>query len=147
MTTWKASKHALFRGDAKGGVLPPVPSADASIVRHVLYLDGPGRLSPYLSTTESHKVAKHFARRQGLVYRTTVSSAKAVGVSHRSRKELLQLLKGRGKGDAAWHSPYEVAQARRYVEQWAEHLYDYRGLIGLDPVVLTEITSALFEED
>ena len=42
-----------------------------------------------------------------------------------SRKQLLQLLKGYGKGKAKWTQAWEVAQAAQYVEQWSEHLLDW----------------------
>jgi hypothetical protein len=35
-------------------------------------------------------------------------------------------LKGNGKGKAKWGDPFEVMQARRYAEQWSEHLLDFR---------------------
>jgi hypothetical protein len=35
-------------------------------------------------------------------------------------------LKGNGKGKARWSDPFEVMQARRYAEQWSEHLLDFR---------------------
>jgi len=55
---WRATQHPLFRGDAASGVGIPRPDADPSIVRHILYLDGPGRETPYLSTTESRIFAR-----------------------------------------------------------------------------------------
>ena len=58
---WKASKDPLHRGDAKESVRPPTPSADESVVRHVLYLEGSGRETPYLSTSEVYETAKRFA--------------------------------------------------------------------------------------
>lgn len=35
------------------------------------------------------------------------------------------LLKGKGQGPAKWHSALEVMQARKYVEQWGEHILSY----------------------
>jgi hypothetical protein len=35
-------------------------------------------------------------------------------------------MKGNGKGKAKWPNAFEVMQARRYVEQWGEHLLDFR---------------------
>lgn len=122
--TWKSSKHPLYRGDAKNSVCVPAPTADDSIVRHIMYLEGPGRETPYLSTTEDHDVAEHFSN--GAVWQTMVKIAKAEGISHISRAELLLLMKGNGKGKAKWPRPFEVMQARRYVEQWGEHLLDFR---------------------
>ena len=53
---WRRKTDPLYRGDAADAVLIPVPDADASIVRHILYLDGYGRATPYLSTTERMEV-------------------------------------------------------------------------------------------
>ena len=134
---WKASKDPLFRGDLAAGVRPPVPAADASLVRHILYLEGPGRETPYLSTTESLDTARRFAG-SGAVWETSVSSAKARSVAHVSNSELLAALKGNGKGKAKWSEPFEVMQARRYVEQWSEHLLDFRGQEDVE-VTTTEL--------
>ena len=123
---WKGSRDPLYRGDYKGMIRRPVPSADDSVVRHILYLDGPGRDTPYLSTTEEEAVAKRFAGTKGAVWQTTVKKAKNLGVGHLSKTDLLSQLNGNGKGRAKWDSPFEVMQARRYVEQSSEHLLDFR---------------------
>ena len=125
---WKARRDPLWRGDSAAGVSCPHPRADPSIVRHVLYLDGPGRETPYSSTTESWQSADHFAGKDGRVWTTRVPTAESEGVLHIDRRELLRLLRGNGRGDATWSSAYEVLQARRYVEQWQEHLLDFRPL-------------------
>lgn len=122
---WKQSKDPLFRGDQAGGVRPPTHGADKSIVRHILYLEGPGRDTPYLSCTESESIAGRFAGSAGKVYKTTLPVLNATNVKHRSRKELLDLLKGEGKGDAKWHDAFEIATARKYVEEHNEHLCDF----------------------
>lgn len=121
---WRTT-DPLFRGDDAASVRPPTPAADASVVRHILYLEGPGRETPYLSVTEDLDTAARFAQPGGL-WQTSVTQARHVGVAHLSNKELLQLLKGPGKGLANWPDPFEVMQARRYVEQWSEHLMDFR---------------------
>lgn len=128
MADWRASRDPLFRGDQRGGVQLPSPAADPSIVRHVLYLDGAGRPTPYLSTSEDREVAERFASRGGHVYVTLPRSWGALGVGHVSQTDLLQMLRGKGKGRAAWSSALEVMQARRYVEESAEHLADFAGL-------------------
>jgi len=51
----------LFRGDASDEVSIPSPAADPSLVRHILYLGGYGRESPYLSTSAEHVLAARFA--------------------------------------------------------------------------------------
>ncbi len=123
---WKASRDPLFRGDSKEAVSLPVPLADPSIVRHVLYLGGAGRETPYLSATESETIAERFVGTDGRVWKTIVARIKASGIQHISRAELLRLLRGRGKGAARWNRPYEVMRARKYVEEHLEHLLDFR---------------------
>lgn len=59
------------------------------------------------------------------MYRTDARKAESHAVGHLSRTELMRLLRGKGQGRARWPSAYEVMQARRYVEQWAEHLLDF----------------------
>ncbi len=133
---WKPNRDPFFRGDKKEGVCEPHVHADTSLVRHILYLEGPGRETPYLSCTEVEDVAEIFAGKEGAVWVTTVKKARALGIGHISKTELLTLLKGKGKGRAAWHSSFEVMQARRYVEQWSEHLLDFSELS--DPESLVE---------
>jgi hypothetical protein len=125
---WKISKDSLFRGDAKNGVRPAAHGSDKSLVRHILFLDGPGRLTPYLSFSESEDIAGGFAGKTGKTYVTVPNKWRDHGVKHRSRTELQDLLKGSGKGDAAWPDAFEVAQARRYVEEHLEHLGDFSDL-------------------
>ena len=140
--TWKLS-DPLFRGDTAGGVQAPDPAGPPSIVRHVLYLEGAGRASPYLSLSESRDSAQYFAG-SGRVYRTTLAAATAADVGHLSQRELTRLLQGNGQGDAAGSRPYQVAQARKYVEQWQEHLFDFRGWIGRDPGAARATLNSLF---
>ncbi len=137
---WKQSKHPLFRGDSKSGVRSPTPSADASIVRHILYLEGPGRDTPYLSTTEQQAAAEHFAA-NGAIWQTFVKKVYENGVKHISNAELLTLMKKNGKGEAKWDDAFEVMQARRYAEQWSEHLLDFRDITAPEQIV-----SILFEK-
>ncbi|WP_155742607.1 hypothetical protein [Variovorax paradoxus] len=122
---WKINKDPLFRGDVAHGVRSATHGADRSIVRHILYLDGQGRDTPYLSCTESKETATRFANKGGKVYETYAKEWLSSGVKHRSRKELFLLLKGGGKGDAKWHDAFEVAIARKYVEEHMEHLCDF----------------------
>jgi hypothetical protein len=131
---WKPSKNPLLRGDSKSGVRAPSPSADDSIVRHILYLEGPGRETPYLSASESSEAAEFFAQ-GGTVWSTFVKRANENGVRHISNSELLSLMQGNGKGRAKWDDAFEVMQARRYVEQWAEHLLDFKEISEPDKVV------------
>lgn len=122
---WRQKKDPLWRGDGKDGLQPVDPDADRSLVRHVLYLGGQGRATPYHSTSEDHASAEHFAGTDGRVYSTTVLRAREKGLGHIPRLELLRLLKGKGQGPAKWHSALEVMQARKYVEQWGEHILSY----------------------
>ena len=127
------SKDPLYRGDGKKSVCVPSPDADDSIVRHVMYFEGPGRETPYLSTSEEFELAENFSN--GTVWQTLVKIAKAESVGHISRTELLSLMKGYGKGNAKWPNAFEVMQARRYVEQWGEHLLDFREIEEPSPIV------------
>ena len=122
---WKLKRDPLYRGDRHGGVVSPFPQANRSIVRHILYLEGHGRETPYLSSTESRATASRFAGSDGSVYAGRPENWPSVGVKHRSRKELLQLLRGKGKGDAQWHSAFEVMRAHQFVEESEEHLADF----------------------
>lgn len=132
---WKKNKHPLYRGDRSERVCTPNPAADRSVVRHILYLEGPGRETPYLSNTESTEIAQRFAGNGGCVWQAFAPQAESLGVRHIAKSELLALLKGVGKGHAKWDSPFEVMQARRYVEQWAEHLFDFSGVGDADAAV------------
>lgn len=113
-----------------------------SIVAHILYLGGPGRSTPYQSTSESEDLAGQFAGPNGRIYRTTAGEAEARSVGHIGRVELLKLLRGKGHGRAKWSNAFEVMQARRYVEQWAEHLLDFRGISSTD---VATIVAELYE--
>ncbi len=137
---WKSSKHPLFRGDAKSGVRLPVPQADSSIIRHILYLEGMGRETPYLSATEQQDVAKRFAV-GGAIWQTYVKKIKDNGVKHISNSELLKLMKKNGMGKAKWDDAFEVMQARRYAEQWGEHLLDFSEIEKPEDII-----SILFEK-
>jgi len=104
-----------------------------------MYFEGPGRDTPYLSTSEDYDLAENFSN--GAVWQTLVKIAKAESVEHISRTELLSLMKGNGKGKAKWPNAFEVMQARRYVEQWGEHLLDFRGTENPEA-----ITKKIFEK-
>lgn len=140
---WKKSKDPLFRGDSGQGVSSPTPTGSNSIVAHVLYIGGAGRSTPYQSTSESEEIAAHFARADGRVYRTSVGAAEVRGVGHIGQVELLRLLRGKGQGRAKWSSALEVMQARRYVELWAEHLFDYASVDASD---IAAIVKALYQQ-
>ena len=142
---WRANRDLLWRGDSGIGVACPHPGANPSIVRHVLYLDGPGRETPYSSTTESRQTAEVFAGNDGREWSTTVGVAKSEGVEHIDRRELLRLLRGHGQGDANWPNPYEVLQARRYVELWQEHLLDFRPLRDQPPAEVAGTVQRVFQ--
>jgi hypothetical protein len=130
--TWRQRKDPLWCGDGKDGLEPVDPGADPSLVRHILYLGGHGRATPYHSTSEEHAAAGHFAGTHGRVYSTTVPRTQAKGIAHISRVELLRLLKGKGQGLAKWSSALEVMQARKYVEQWCEHILSYADFTDSD---------------
>ncbi len=126
--TWRRNRDPLYRGDGAKGPSLPDPEADKSIVRHVLFLGGAGRPTPYHSTSEIQAIAAQFAGSKGRVYECKIPDAEVEGIRHISRTELLRLLKGRGQGAARRGSTLEVMQARRYVEEWMEHLLDFSDL-------------------
>ena len=123
----------------------PDPSSKLGLVEHILYLGGRGRKTPFTSTTESEEVATYFAGQQGAVWGTTVARAQGQGAvlaagaspvpvlgtdragGALAREELLQVLRGFGKGRASWNNAWEVAQAAAYVKQWSEHVLDWQG--------------------
>lgn len=99
--TWRKGRDPLFRGDRRDDPSVPDPGADSSIVRHILYLGGAGRLSPYHSASESPAVARYFAGDEGWVYSTTAARAEALSVTHIGRVQLLGLLIGTRQGSGA----------------------------------------------
>lgn len=139
---WKKTRDPLFRGDDAAGVVVPDPSAPTSIVEHILYLGGAGRPTSYHSTSESEDTAAYFAGRTGKVYRTSAGRVSSHGVAHVSQVELLQLLRGKGKGKAKSHSALLVMQARRLVEQWGEHLLDFT---GVDSSTISDTARKIYE--
>jgi hypothetical protein len=141
---WNVHADPLLRGDQEN-VAVPTPKANSSIVRHILYLGGMGRESPYLSATESEAVARYFAGSSGKVWKTQVASVKKASVKHIDNNELLGLLRGKGFGPAKWSSALEVKQARKYVEQWLEHLLDFRPLSKIAKQELEAAIQNLFE--
>jgi hypothetical protein len=104
-------------------------------VEHILYLDGPGRPTPFSSTTEDLDIAEHFSGKSGRVWNTDPPTAVEQGAQHIPLDRLLSDLKGSGRGNCRWKDPWEVAQARVYAERWREHLLDWRD------VTVTEIAS------
>jgi hypothetical protein len=143
---WRQKSDPLFRGDHADAVGLPSPSADDSIVRHILYLEGAGRKTPYLSTTELHEIAEHFGGRTGRVWKVMFRRLQDEGLTHISRIELLDLLNGRGKGRATWRSALEVALARRYAEQWYEHLIDFSPLAPIEDSQLRKVVDRCFDK-
>lgn len=137
----------LLRGDGPDTVTTPVPDAPGSLVRHVLYLEGAGRNTPYLSTTEDEETAKRFAGEPGRVWYTLVARIQAAGLRYISNSELVGLLRGKGKGDAAWPKASEVQRARAYAELWAEHLIDFRSQKGKAPQDLDAVVRSLLEKE
>lgn len=138
-------KDSLFRGDGKSPAIP-TPSADASIVRHILYLGGFGRETPYSSTTESPEIARRFASDNGTVWEARVAVAKVHSVRHVSRADLSLQLRGKGRGRATWTSAFEVLQARAFVERWREHLLDFTSLTDKTDPELQLVVGKVFSE-
>lgn len=142
---WKAKRDDLYRGDHKDAVGLPDPKSNKSIVRHILYLDGPGRETPYLSSSEDYAVAKRFAGRDGRVWKTNDASCIEQQVVHIGNADLLGMLKGRGHGDAKWDSALEVKMARRYAEETREHLLQFSKHAKKSEEQLRELVDVLFE--
>lgn len=137
----KPRDQELFRGDHVRGVAIPEPAADASIVRHILYLDGAGRPTPYTSTTHDRAIARTFSRPRGRIWETSVQQAQIHGAAHLPLDELLQNLRGKGHGARFAGRPSEVAQARVYAERHCEHLLDWR---AVHPTEIADHVRALF---
>lgn len=133
----------LYRGDAAAGPAVPNPASKTSIVEHILYLGGRGRETPYSSTSESEDVAEHFAGPRGRVWQTSATRAAAEGARHLPRKQLLENLKGFGRGKAKWNDEFEIAQAARYVEEWSEHLLDWS---ATSPSAIRDAVSRAFRK-
>jgi hypothetical protein len=144
--TWGVD-DPLLRGDNKESVCLPVPHAPASIVRHVLYLEGAGRDTPYLSTTEEERIAEQFAGKGGRVWYTVVTRVQAANLRYVSHSELLGLLRGKGKGDASWPKASEVQRARAYVEMWAEHLIDFGSQKGKSAEEIGTLVHTVFTKE
>ncbi|WP_149574806.1 hypothetical protein [Xanthobacter oligotrophicus] len=108
-----------------------------------MFLEGPGRETPYLSTTERREVAGRFAK-AGSVWETSVALTKNTSIKHISNSELLGLMKGNGKGAAKWLDAFEVMQARRYAEEHSEHILDFRAVA--DPKVAAVVVKAIFKK-
>lgn len=127
-TADEAEPTELLRGDSADGVAVPDPEATTPIVAHVLYLGGPGRPTPFTSTTESRETARYFAGKDGRVWETSGPGAEIYGASHIDHDRLLRDLTGRGKGRCKHTNAWEVKQAKAYVVQWSEHLLDWTGI-------------------
>jgi hypothetical protein len=144
--TW-GIEDPLHRGDDRDEVRLPDPDASESFVRHILYLDGAGRSTPYASTTEDETIAQRFAGSDGAVWHTLVAKIQQTSVRYVSKSELLGLLRRKGMGAAAWTKASEVQQARAYVEQWGEHLVDFRALKGTPEKELRAVVTQLFTKE
>jgi hypothetical protein len=123
----RTSKKAdpLFRGDGSDAVSVPAPVAEPSLIRHILYLGGLGRESPYLSTSGDRTLADKFATRGGRVWKTSGALAEQLGAKHISQSDLQATLKSSKTGRASWSNARQRLLARKYVELHAEHLIDF----------------------
>ncbi len=134
----------LFRGDGTNAVSVPNPAADPSLIRHVLYLGGYGRESPYLSTSSDELLAGRFAA-GGRLWRTSPELAEHLGAKHLSQTELLATLKSSTTGRASWANARQRLLARKYVEQHAEHLIDFLPF-KKSPTTITGVVRKMFEK-
>jgi hypothetical protein len=134
----------LFRGDGSDAVVVPNPTADPSLVRHILYLGGYGRETPYLSTSADEGLAARFAE-GGRVWKTSGALAEQLGAKHLSQSELQTTLKSSTRGRASWTNARQRLLARKYVEQHAEHLI---GFIPFKktPTTVTGVVRKMFEK-
>lgn len=114
----------LFRGDGSDAVSVPNPAADPSLIRHILYIGGYGRESPYLSTSSEESSAARFAA-GGRIWKTSGEFAERLGAKHVSQSDLQTILKSSTKGRAHWNNAWQRLQASKYVELHAEHLIDF----------------------
>jgi len=94
------------------------------LIRHILYIGGYGRESPYLSTSSEESSAARFAS-GGRVWKTSGELAERLGAKHLSQSDLQAILKSSTKGRARWNNAWQRLQARKYVELYAEHLIDF----------------------
>lgn len=95
------------------------------MIRHILYLGGYGRESPYLSTSGDESLAGRFASGGGRVWKTSGELAERLGAKYLSQSELQTILKSSTKGRASWSNARQRLLARKYVELHAEHLIDF----------------------
>jgi hypothetical protein len=135
----------LFRGDQADAVSTPHPAADPSLVRHILYLGGYGRESPYLSTSSDESSASAFAAGGGRVWQTSGQRAEQLGTKHISQAELQVTLKSSKTGRARWPNARQRLQARLYVEQHSEHLIDFIPF-KKSPATVGQAVQAMFEK-
>jgi hypothetical protein len=111
----------VYRGNSDDVAGRPEPSADSNLVRHVLYLGGPGRSSPYLSLTADRATAVDF----GTLWESSVAALNSAGARHLPTEALITALK-RNQGRSKWPSARDRQRALKYVEQHGEELADYR---------------------
>ena len=119
----------------------PTPSADPSLIRHVLHVGSDGRETPYLSTSDARDLAAEFGTQ---LWETTASLAIARGATHLRHEELMQIIKTSSTGRASWRSAFERRQAWKFVEQHREHLLDYAGFTTRPPQDLVAAIDGTF---
>jgi hypothetical protein len=110
----------LYRGNDDEVAGRPDPAADRNLVRHVLYLGGRGRATPYLSITADRDEAAFF----GLVWQTSSAALASSGTKHLQNDALIAALK-RNKGRSRWPSTKDRLRAAKYAEEHGEELADF----------------------
>lgn len=126
----------LYRGNDDEVAGRPDPRANDNLVRHVLYLGGRGRASPYLSATADRNEAAEF----GPTWETTSAAVQASGARHLPNDALIAALK-RNRGRARWPSTRDRQRALKYAEQHGEQLVDY-GAFPDAPSALSAVATA-----
>jgi hypothetical protein len=135
-----ANVELLLRGDQPDAVSVPDPNASNLLIRHILYVDGYGRQTPYLSTSELREIAELW----GVVWETPSSLASSHGATHIRKDELLSIIRVSRRGRAGWPRRLERLQAMRYVEDNHEHLLDYTAFRDRPAAELTDAVKKTF---
>lgn len=110
-------------------------------MRHILYLGGYGRESPYLSTSAQETRAARFGR----LWKTSGELAEGLGAKHLGQIELETILKSSKAGRARWRNARQRLQARKYVELHAEHLIDFISFKAR-PETVAGVVRSMFEK-
>jgi len=115
-----SSDSPRYRGNDDEVAGRPAPKADSNLVRHVLYLGGRGRATPYLSITADRDEAATF----GALWKTSSAALRSSGAKHLPNDALIAALTS-NKGRARWPSTKDRLRAAKYAEEHGEELADF----------------------